>query len=240
MAANEFLDLYKQLETVIENKGIVDTARYDNVVWGFMQSRAGARYKDTLNLCRELRNLLAHNPNFEGEPIATPSEPLVEELREMIKKIENPPRAIDFAVRGDDIFRADMNDSLLYVMKMMFDKRYTHIPVLQNGRLFGVLSESCIFTYMLKHTLISIDDLTPVSEISRYLPVDAHNSERYLFRPRTMMYDELRELFEGEYSEDRRLAAVFITENGKPTETILGLITPWDALGRPTGKGKNK
>lgn len=228
---DEFLDLYRRLEAAIESRGLVDSSRYDNMVWGYMQTPAGERHCEALNACREIRNLLSHNPDFEGRPIAQPSAEIVAQLKKITERVENPLRALDFAVREDGIFRAQLTDGLLYVMQEMYAKRYTHVPVFEGKRFYGVLSENSVFCYMLMHSLVAIDDLTAVSEIKEFLPTEKHSSERYEFADRAILFDELHERFEADYANPRRLAAVFVTEHGKPTEALLGMITPWDILG---------
>ena len=41
----------------------------------------------------------------------------------------------------------------------------------------------------------------------------------------------MRDAFERASERDSRLAAVFITENGKLDEPLMGMLTPWDVLG---------
>ena len=41
----------------------------------------------------------------------------------------------------------------------------------------------------------------------------------------------VRDAFERASERDSRLAAVFITENGKLDEPLMGMLTPWDVLG---------
>ena len=46
--------------------------------------------------------------------------------------------------------------------------------------------------------------------------------------PRKATVADVEELFAEEIKDQKRLAAVFITETGKAGEKILGLVTPWD------------
>lgn len=38
-------------------------------------------------------------------------------------------------------------------------------------------------------------------------------------------------MFQNSFKENKKLAVIFITENGKETESILGMITAWDLAG---------
>lgn len=45
-----------------------------------------------------------------------------------------------------------------------------------------------------------------------------------------MPLDEIIDLFGQTTQDGKKLKMLFVTENGKPTEKILGLITPWNVL----------
>ena len=45
-----------------------------------------------------------------------------------------------------------------------------------------------------------------------------------------MYAEELREIIDTAYSEGRRIRMAFVTANGSPDETLLGIITPWDLI----------
>ena len=82
MRSDEFIDLYKQLEDELEVKfSTAKQRRYSSVVFEYINHYESAPVRETLNLCREIRNLMTHNANLGGEPIVEPSEPVVEALR---------------------------------------------------------------------------------------------------------------------------------------------------------------
>ena len=75
---DEFLDLYKQLEDVLEIKYRNARRHYSSVVFEFIKDDESAPVRDKLEICREIRNLLTHSANLEGEPVVEPSAPVVE------------------------------------------------------------------------------------------------------------------------------------------------------------------
>ena len=76
MRSDEFIDLYKQLEDELEVKfSTAKQRRYSSVVFEYINHYESAPVRETLNLCREIRNLMTHNANLGGEPIVEPSEP---------------------------------------------------------------------------------------------------------------------------------------------------------------------
>ena len=104
MRSDEFIDLYKQLEDELEVKfSTAKQRRYSSVVFEYINHYESAPVRETLNLCREIRNLMTHNANLGGEPIVEPSEPVVEALREALDYVCRPPLALDFATKGSSI-----------------------------------------------------------------------------------------------------------------------------------------
>ena len=111
-----------------------------------------------------------------------------------------------------------------------------HVPVLdEDGRVTGVFTANA-FLYMMadrKGELIEKD--YSFKDAEKYVAFDSHDSEVYRFVSRNLYVDELRDIFEKTYSGGKRLAMVFVTENGKEGEKLLGTISPWDVLGKDNG-----
>ena len=64
MRSDEFIDLYKQLEDELEVKfSTAKQRRYSSVVFEYINHYESAPVRETLNLCREIRNLMTHNAN---------------------------------------------------------------------------------------------------------------------------------------------------------------------------------
>lgn len=114
MRSDEFIDLYKQLEDELEVKfSTAKQRRYSSVVFEYINHYESAPVRETLNLCREIRNLMTHNANLGGEPIVEPSEPVVEALREALDYVCRPPLALDFATKGSSIRCARLSSRVL-------------------------------------------------------------------------------------------------------------------------------
>ena len=91
---DEFLDLYKQLEDVLEIKYRNARRHYSSVVFEFIKDDESAPVRDKLEICREIRNLLTHSANLEGEPVVEPSAPVVEAMGEVLDLVAD----VDFSV----------------------------------------------------------------------------------------------------------------------------------------------
>lgn len=228
---HEFLNLYRTLEELLEAKYAGSKRHHLSVIKEFLNDADSRPFREELNTCREIRNLLSHHPDMDGTPIVTPSQAVIDSLREIIAYVQRPPLALTFATRGQAIMRTTPNANLFRIMRAMEEHGFSHIPVLDKGNFVGVFSVSTVFSYILVNRRSDIHERTKIAQFADLLPIDHHISERFAFVPETATYYDVREAFERKDPHSKRLAAVFVTETGSSREPLLGLITPWDILG---------
>lgn len=224
----EFLDLYKQLEDALEEKYEGVKRKYSSVVMEFYKSANSEKVRNELDICREIRNLLTHNANIGGLPVVAPSAPIIEKLKGIIDFVKKPPLAMDYAVKGSGIMTASLNQKVLRLMSVMDKNGFSHAPVMKNGVFHGVFSAGTIFQYIL-YGGREITENTTVEDLSAHLPINAHK-ENYAFVARNSDFFEVREKFDKPIAKNQRISVVFITENGKENERLLGMIVPSDVL----------
>lgn len=240
MRADEFLNLYRTLEELLGEK-YGDKTRYGSVVMQFINDRDGRQFKDRLNLCREIRNLLSHHPEIDGERIVEPSQAMIDTLKDVISYIKRPPMALDFATTYENLLKVSPHQKVLPVMKKMEQRGFSHVPVIDDGRFIGVFSVGTIFMYITSSFQISESDDMEIGDFSEFLPFEAHSTERFSFMPKTATAIDLEAAFEQPSKRSRRLAAVFITDSGSKSDPLLGMITPWDILrGRAAPAGETR
>lgn len=227
---DEFLDLYKTVEEKLKDRGFKNGR--SSIIMQYISTPEGRQFKEVLNTCREMRNILAHNPDIDNEPPFIPTDTTVAALRQVISYLSAPPLALSRAITGDNLICAKLTDRAKPVMDKMVRLGFSHIPVMESGLLYGVFSISTIFSCALKNLCIAIDDNTQIKDFAYYLRVENHVSEDFIFAPRTITVFEAEKLLENKSGpSSRRPAAIFITHNGSPDERILGMLTPWDLLG---------
>lgn len=229
MRSAEFIDLYKQLEDALETKYAGVKRRYSSVIFEYINSYESVPVRETLNICREIRNLLTHNADIGGEPILEPSASVMDALTKALEYVRRPPLALDFATRGDRILQAGLSDSVLKLMGKMEKNGFSHIPILDQGKFLGVFSVTTIFSYALHTPDWRITEETTLRELGQMLPVDRH-IENYAFVDRNTTNMETRRMFERIVGKNKRLSVIFITENGGREEKLLGVLTPWDVM----------
>lgn len=227
MARNhEFLDLYKQIEDTLEQRYDRQGRRYSSVIMEFIHSPEGEAWREKMDMCREIRNLMTHTADIDGEAIITPAAGVVDILREILEYVEKPPMAIDYATKAAQILKVSPMDYVLPVMKAMQRRGLSHVPVMRGDRLIGVFSISTIFSDAIGGG--RVDEYVRVEDLDHLLPVKNHVFEQFAFISEHVTLPEARAAFDRR--DKKRVAALFVTRGGEPDGQLLGMITPWDVL----------
>ena len=225
----EFLDLYSELEKLLRNKYGKKDSRYSSIVMKYENEEEGRRWRDELEICRETRNLLSHNPRIDGEEFIVPSDGLLEVLRKIVAEVADPPTALSICTPTEKLLLCTGHERVSDVIRAMRAHGYSNVPILTGGALGGVFSAGTLLSYLGEEGASFTAD-TPVSAFARFLAPDAHRSESYAFARPDASYYDLKDLFTPGGPERARLAAIFVTSDGSARGAVLGIITPWDML----------
>ena len=122
------------------------------------------------------------------------------------------------------------NDNLLSTMQEMRKNGYTHVPILQGDSVIGVFSENSIFQSLADNGITLIETDTNITAFQGYLPLKAHESEQFSFMGWNALLSEAEDRFEEHFRKNERLGMIFLTQNGKQTEKLMGILTAWDLL----------
>ena len=226
--AQEFLDKYKYLETTVRRKYNLKNYKDSPIVFLQNQSEFYDIYNE-LEYCRQLRNLISHNPRvYDG---VQPSRSLIELLENTTNKVLNPPLAIDKAIQRSAVLCAKMSDNVLPVMKEMSEKTYTHVPIIDDGRVIGVFSENTVFSYLVDEEIVGIEPTTTFEDLGNFLPLESHRAESFRFISKKTLLRDVVKLFDDAVKEGDRIGLVMITKSGKQEDKLMGIITAWDIVG---------
>ena len=230
MNAESFLQKYRVLEGLLEKRyeGVKTSA--PSVVMEYLRDPDSQPVRVELDLLREIRNILSHNAGPGGEPVVEPSAEMLRRLDEVIAYIRRPRRAADFGTPAERVYSANPNDRALHVMRGMCKNGYSHVPVMDGGRMAGVFSARGLLEYLAERGLDGIDDSLRVRDLGKHIRYDGRDGERYVFVSAQTSIVEVRNLFQKHTERNRRLSAVFVTENGVPGERLICMLTPWDVL----------
>lgn len=182
-----------------------------------------------LNLSRLFRNSLVHELDMNQDNIVEINDSIINFLKKEKEYIVKPIRAIDIATKRENLLSAKLTDKVIDIMPKMYQKSNLQVPILdQNNRLLGILSPNSLFLYQ-----IEVDNLTTfttVNDVLEYTKINKHISENYAFTSRRTRLEDISNLFDDYYNKGKKLAMVFVTENGKNSEALLGIITPYDVI----------
>lgn len=187
------------------------------------------RYTYELRSFSKLRNMLVHDGNGANQaPLIEPTEFAVKRYRELADVIMKPKKALNIAVRKELIFTVGLNDLATEVMAKMNEKTFTHAPVIKDGKMVGVFSENTVFAYLVSEKQSLIDSETTIADFRDFIGLDDHPSEQFRFVSSSSTAMEVREMFSSAVRDGIRIGMIFVTANGKPEESLLGVITAWD------------
>lgn len=232
MRTQAFIQQYRMLEEMLEAKYSQSARHHSSVIMEYINDPESRPYRDQLNLCREIRNLIIHNADRYGQAAVEPSQGTLETLQAIVAYVEKPPLALSFATRPERILKAGMHSKVLQLMRKMQQNGFSHVPVIERQRLHGVFSTSTIFSYFLDNPEQRLDAETTVRTFRAYLAFERHCSEQFRFMDAGATYADVKLAFEQRKERNKRLAVIFITQTGSRDEELQGMITPWDVLGR--------
>lgn len=236
---NKLVDLFKELEEVIRKKcnsvGIkTDNVPIDSQIKELSKKNSVVRrYQDELLIIKQVRNINTHQRNDKYGYVVCPNPDMNIKLKSIVDEINNPPTIYNsnMCIKRQNMYCKTLNDTIEATIKDMVDKIYTHIPILENGIVIGVFSESTLLDIVNVESGIVVDKNTKFSDILEYLKIENHSTEDFIFISRNKNIYDVEDIFKDYFVRKKRLGCVYITENGKPSESILGMLTAWDILG---------
>lgn len=238
MAGNElpecvhrFLSAYDALDDLMRAQlGRHSGDSHTAMLTAFADSNSAVRaHLGTLKRFAELRNLLQHDADRRRWPaMAVPDIRAVELYEQIVHGVKYEPTALERCVPRSKLFVADMPDRVVDVMKTMAKHGYSQAPVLESGVVIGVFSESTPFSMVASESEVLIDRGMAIRDCRQFLDLDRQVNEAFLFISRAATWAAVGDLFVSNRENARRVGAVFVTENGKRTEKLLGMITAWD------------
>lgn len=226
---DDFLNQYRALENLIALEyNLQDT---DSAVSFLLRKPEFRDIREELDYCREVRNLLSHNPKVDQRYLVEPSEEMIRLLERTLNRIRNPLRARDVWVPKERVVCKTMEDLVRPTMVEMAQHSYTHIPIVKGGAVTGVFSENTLLSCLLDDDLAGIHNDLKFCDIAKYLSLDQDRAETYRFVGRNTLASEIEGIFANATKKNSRIGLLFVTDNGRPNGKLLGIISPWDMAG---------
>lgn len=231
--SQRFMEIYNELDFHMRNilnkpDGHAHAAMLDEMA---KKNKVVNKHLADLKMYAKLRNAIVHNPyKNESDPIAEPHHNIVEKYEHLKDKILHPPKALD-AVAVKEVFTTTLNARVSDVIARMNKNSFSHVPVMDQGRMIGVFSENTVFSYLVERGCMLFSENLTIGDFGEFIPFDKHRGEYFKFVPGNTTVGRLEEMFHQKLDGKRRLAVVYVTENGSPREELLGVVTAWDITG---------
>lgn len=228
--AELFLEKYREMEYCIRNKYHLD--HFASAVAFLEKHPEFTHIEDELKFCREVRNILTHQPKVNKQYCVEPSYEMIELLEHVIETLEKPPVIMDIAVPVNKILYKDYDSNFIETLKEMNERSFGNVPILENGMVVGVLSEKAIVNFIVGEEQFHLTKDLTLHDIKEYLTLDNPRKEYYRFVKKDALISEVSELFHDALNNGARIGMVFLTKNGRKEEKLLGIVTAWDLAGR--------
>lgn len=223
-----FLETYRRLEAAAST--LMPRDYRGSVIARLLRMPKFAPYREELDCCREVRNLLTHEVRIEGAPAVLPGDTMCGFLEKLIRLIENPPRVCARMTPRAALIVADESTPVREMMERMHERDLSRVPILDGaGRVRGMFSTDTVFLATLHGIAVTPD--TRMAELDAYLALDAAAISSYRFVGADLTVDEAENLFSHAYDKKRKLRALLVTEHGSLSEALMGILTPYDILG---------
>ncbi|MBQ4325047.1 MAG: hypothetical protein IJC29_04550 [Clostridia bacterium] len=224
---DEFLEAYRHLEAAAAT--LFPGDKKGGVIARLLRHPKFSQYREQLDCCRQVRNLLAHEVRVEGESPVLPGEGMVPFLEKMIALIEDPPRVRDRMTPRSRLTVTHKGAAVRPLMGQMRERDLSRVPVLEGEVVAGMFSLEAVF-YACQEGL-EITDATTVGDFAPYLPLDATPITSYRFVSLDTTIERAEKIFLGTYTRKSRLRALLVTQTGSPLEPLLGILSPYDVMG---------
>lgn len=225
-----FNDIHRWMQNELNNESIdfaggIRKLKYINLV---IHSQ-----KNSLDIIRNLRNVLVHESNQRFE-IAEPSSEIIDIAKSIYEKLNNPMRISKFIQMKaySKVVTFESTDTIGEVLRAVDQYRYSQFPVFGDDGFQGLLTESGITSWLAKHTQENsgiIFDAIDVS-VADIMKLD----EKVDFHSKIYKEDTIYKLIETFDKSAKRgeNSTILICEKKNllvsSPEDITGIITAWD------------
>lgn len=224
-----FLTAFKELE-----KELVHVSRLKDEYVSFSRALNQTYYNrlhpivaqrdnyDLLKTASDLRNILSH----ENE-ICVPTEGFLQKFLSLCRAIESPLSCYDVCTKDIDV--GHLSTTLHDAMRLMQEKGITHLPILDSHQIVcGIFSRSSLFDCLLHGKKKHFEETDCMNDIRDFILLSNHTNESFFFVSRRMNVLSAFQLILKKKAHDKSVGLLLVTENGKKTEKLLGVITMTD------------
>lgn len=182
------------------------------------------RHAARLRSFKALRNLLSHTVGRRGEPIAEPTNAVVEEIAAIQNALYAAPKLPKSVFHSVEVF-AD-SDPLSAALELMHRNSFSQVPVSRNGSLLGVLTSNTIARWLAENIQ---EDIISITETPIHAVMDLQErNDHWCVARSTIDCAATMEKFSACKRTGRTLEVLLLTDSGKRDVRIKGIVTATD------------
>ena len=226
--AELFLDKYKKLERTV--RVVYKLKASDSVMQFLERQESMSQFRADYDYCRQVRNFLTHNEKVSGEFAVDPNPAMLDFLDDMYRRVIKRVKCSRICVKRKNVYFRRPEDLVKPALAVMLKRGFSHVPILVDGIVKGMLDENALFTSLAVNGSMSIGESLLVKDLAEYTGLEGRDSEDFIFHPYDSYADELEQRFNEATRRGRRIGMALLTETGDPEENLKGIITPWDLI----------
>lgn len=220
-----FLATFSEIESWLRKQVGTDrsTPFYQLIERASQKNRTIAQYRDDLKEFADLRNAIVHERS-DGHVIAEPNDRAIAAFQKIRTALVNPPTIIPrFASK---VLARPSSHSVGAAVTDMRNGSFSQLPILMNGNVVALLTAETVVRWLATEVQNQIVNPweTEISAVIRH----AENVDHYCFLPRRATLLEALFKFEDFVARGRSLDAILISEDGRPDQKLLGILTIFD------------
>lgn len=212
----EFLQHYMELEQWAKDSSYTD-------IKGLEYSEEKESLRNDLYFYRHIRNFISHNSRAKERLEFTVA--FKDDFDALCKHYMRDKSELVIS----KIYKRQMGDAVLPTIKYMREQVYTHVPIMNGKKVWGVFSENTLFEIAAEGGFSAINEQATFLTIRKNIVVNDKSCDGvYDFIGRSASLEDIKKKFADARDERRQLEVLFITTDGTPNGDLNGLITIWD------------
>jgi predicted transcriptional regulator len=218
-----FKDAYNDIDRYLRKFLQVDNeVPFSRLVRDYATRYPRWRCQGSLLMLSDLRNVLVHLPEKEYAYISIPTNIAIETIENIRNSFLSPELVYPRFQRIVAI--ANWDDSLAVILEIINKEKFSQFPVYKTGKCIGLLTENGITRWLAQHTVRKMTLVEFSEEPVEAILSQEEKRKNYGFIGRSTTVLEAENLF----VSNPLLEALLITEQAKPENTLVGIITRWD------------
>jgi CBS domain-containing protein len=167
----------------------------------------------------QMRNIIAHNND-----ILVPSDKFLELFEKVVNKITKPLTVRDIMTRYSNLKTISLNTTIGDCVDLLKRSGFSTLPVIEEDNLLGIFTEKSLYDYMSLNRTKHLDKSMKISDVLEAIDLNNHPRKYYDFiGVNTNIYDAYQ-MFNKDIKQRREMLLLLVTENGKVTESLLGIV----------------